>query len=180
MTSRQQITLSWLKELPLDELPVEDAVNLSIEISPRCEDYAAQIAEKCGCLPLALRLAASALEMNPHLTPERYLERLNANLLHELDKAGGETEERPPVSASLTLSYDLLPDELKVLWRRLAVFRRGFLWKRSSLSPPEIRRPGGEGTGPGGGGGRRGCPGGPGTLQPGGDRPRIRTALPPA
>jgi len=50
-----------LKERDLDVLPSDKARELLLEIAPRIGSSADSLADMCGCLPLALRNAASAL-----------------------------------------------------------------------------------------------------------------------
>ena len=87
----------------------------SLRIAPRIGDAADEIARLCGRLPLALRLAGSALAERPNLSPSEYARRF---------KEGKETLE--PVEASLKTSYDLLTEEQRRLWRLLAVFPETF------------------------------------------------------
>jgi tetratricopeptide (TPR) repeat protein len=111
VTSRQHFTLPGLFALDLETLPPEDACRLLLKIAPRIGESADEIARLCGHLPLALRLAASALAERANLSPADYVRRLSdAKTRLSL------------VEASLTLSYELLSPELQRLWRTLAVF----------------------------------------------------------
>lgn len=111
VTSRQHFTLPGLSALDLETLPPEDARRLLLKIASRIGDRADEIARLCGHLPLALRLAASALAERVNLSPADYVRRLSdAKTRLSL------------VEASLTLSYELLTPELQRLWRALAVF----------------------------------------------------------
>jgi tetratricopeptide (TPR) repeat protein len=111
VTSRQHFTLPGLFALDLETLPPEDARRLLLMIARRIGDYADEIAHLCGHLPLALRLAASALAERPNFSPSDYVRRLS------------DAKTRLSfVEASLTLSYELLSHELQRLWRSLAVF----------------------------------------------------------
>ncbi|HYP52332.1 MAG TPA: tetratricopeptide repeat protein, partial [Pyrinomonadaceae bacterium] len=118
VTSRQSFHVPGLSFRDLDTLPPADAEQLLLTIAPRIGQHAARISELCGRLPLALRLAASALAERPDLTPENYLQRL-ADTKQRLKLLTG-------VQASLTLSYDLLTPDLQKLWRTLAVFPATF------------------------------------------------------
>lgn len=111
VTSRKHFTLPGLFARDLDTLPLEDACKLLLTIAPRIGDHADEIAELCGCLPLALRLAASAIAKYVNLLPSDYAARLK-----------DAREQLKLIEASLALSYELLTDELKKLWRMLAVF----------------------------------------------------------
>jgi hypothetical protein len=111
VTSRFRFSLPGLAAQDLDELPDADACVLLRRIAPRIGDEAADLARLCGGLPLALRLAGSALADRPDFTPAAYARRLA-----EAKERFGEVE------ASLALSYELLSAALQRLWRALAVF----------------------------------------------------------
>ena len=111
VTSRQRFVLPDMLTKDLDTLPPEDARELLLAIAPRIGDHAGAIAELCGYLPLALRLAARALAERPDQPPEEYVGRL-ADAKTQLGLVDG----------SLSLSYDLLNGEQQRLWRALAVF----------------------------------------------------------
>src|SRR5205085_530162 len=111
VTSRQHFTLPGLFAKRLDTLSPEESRELLLKIAPRIGERAGEIAQLCGHLPLALRLAASALAERENLSPADYVRRLtDAKKRLEL------------VEASLTLSYDLLSAEMQRLWRALSVF----------------------------------------------------------
>src|SRR5207244_1795954 len=61
VTSRAHFTLPGLFAKNLEALSPEDARELLLTIAPRIEGLADDIAKLCGYLPLALRLAGSAL-----------------------------------------------------------------------------------------------------------------------
>ena len=109
-------------------MPEKEAKALLLRISPRIGDAVDEIAQLCGCLPLALRLAGSALAERPDLFPSDYVRRF---------KAGKEKLE--PVEVALKTSYDLLTEMQRRLWRLLAVFPETFdadaaaaVWKLES------------------------------------------------
>jgi tetratricopeptide (TPR) repeat protein len=111
VTSRQHFTLPGLFAKKLDTLSPEESRELLLKIASRIGDRAEEIAKLCGYLPLALRLAASALAERANLSSADYVRRLSdAKKRLEL------------VDASLTLSYELLSPEQQRLWRALAVF----------------------------------------------------------
>lgn len=115
VTSRQHFTLPGLLALNLDTLPPPDARELLLKIAPRIGDHADEIASLCGYLPLALRLAASALAERVSLSPADYVRRLSdAKTRLSL------------IEASFNLSYELLPPELQSEWASLAVFSGTF------------------------------------------------------
>jgi hypothetical protein len=114
VTSRQHFTLPGLYAKNLDTLPPADARALLL-IAGRIGDHADAMAQQCGYLPLALRLAGSALAEREDLDPADYLRRL-ADARARLGW----------VEASLDLSYRLLAPEPQRLWRMLAVFPGSF------------------------------------------------------
>ena len=117
LTSRQRFTLPGLSEVNLALLPEKDSKSLLLKISPRIGDYAAQIAEACGHLPLALRLTAGAINVHPNISLKDYLKRLSDD--RQLLKLTG-------IEASIHFSYDLLSADLQEKWRTLAVFSNPF------------------------------------------------------
>jgi tetratricopeptide (TPR) repeat protein len=121
VTSRFRFALSGLVDRDLDEMPEQDAKDLLLRIAPRIGDAADEIASLCGRLPLALRLAGSALAERPNLSPAEYARRFRAG-----------KEKLEPVEASLRTSYDLLTEERRRLWRMLAVFPETFDAKASA------------------------------------------------
>jgi tetratricopeptide (TPR) repeat protein len=115
VTSRFHFALPGLVSRNLDELPLEDARNLLLKIAPRIDKEADVLAGLCGRLPLALRLAGSALAERPDLSPADYARRLK------------EGKERfGAVEAALIVSYKLLDKDRRRLWSLLAVFPSTF------------------------------------------------------
>jgi hypothetical protein len=108
------LILAGLFGLNLDTLPPEDARRLLLKIAPHVGEHADEIARLCAYLPLALRLAASALAAG-HISPADYLKQLS-----DAQKRFGLVE------ASLSLSHDRLNAELQRLWPMLAVFPATF------------------------------------------------------
>ncbi len=115
VTSRFFFHLPGLQVHDLDEMPPEEARALLLRIAPRIGDQAARLAGICAGVPLALRQAAGTLAERPDLTPATYAERL----------ASGKAR-LGLIEASLSLSYDLLPEETACHFRTLAVFPATF------------------------------------------------------
>jgi len=116
VTSRRHFTLPGLAAKNLDALPVADARSLLLAIAPRIGESADEIAALCGYLPLALRLAAGALAQHVNLKPTNYVRRLQ-----------DQQQRLQLIEASLSLSYELLSEELREHWHRLAVFPDSFM-----------------------------------------------------
>ena len=83
-----------------------------------------EIARLCGYLPLALRLAGSALAGWINLSPQEYVSWLSEtkNRLNILDSSLRLSPDSLVIEASLRLSYDLLNDDIQKLWSMFAVF----------------------------------------------------------
>jgi len=111
VTSRQHFTVPGLAEKNLDILSATDARKLLLTIASRIGTQADEIASLCGHLPLALRLAATAMVKYRNLSPADYVQRLQ-----------DQQQRLQLIDASLSLSYDLLSEDLRERWRWLAVF----------------------------------------------------------
>jgi predicted ATPase/DNA-binding XRE family transcriptional regulator len=127
------MTLPGPGQLPsLDALPEYEAVRLFVEraqavrpdFSLTAENAGAviEVCRKLDALPLAIELATTRINV---LTPQSMLTRLDSRL--SLLVGGGQN--LPPrqqtLRAAIDWSYDLLAEEEKVLFRRLAVFVGG-------------------------------------------------------
>jgi tetratricopeptide (TPR) repeat protein len=113
VSSRQDFVLDWLQLRHLDVLEPDKACGLLVEITPRIEANAAEVASLCGYLPLALRTVAATLKVRTNLTPKELLQRMS-NSAARLKESG--------VTLALTTSADLLPENLRQLWHQLGVF----------------------------------------------------------
>jgi tetratricopeptide (TPR) repeat protein len=103
-------------------MPPAEARELLLKIASRIGNQADEIARLCGYLPLALRVAASLLEENRNLSVADYARRLR----DERQRLEMLQREDQSVAASLGLSYELLGEELRRLWRALAIFTATF------------------------------------------------------
>jgi hypothetical protein len=115
ITSRSKFALGGSKERDLDVLPLKDAVELIEEISGRTNKQDSELAHLCGCLPLALRNAASALKERPDMDMAEYITKL-ADSRKRLEL----------VEASFSLSYELLDEKLQKQWCLLSIFPADF------------------------------------------------------
>jgi tetratricopeptide (TPR) repeat protein len=111
VTSRQHFTVPGLAAKNLDTLSAADARDLLLTIAPRIEMHTDEIAALCGHLPLALRLAATAMTNYRNLSAADYVRRLQDR-----------QQRLQLIEASLSLSYELLSETLRERWRWLAVF----------------------------------------------------------
>jgi tetratricopeptide (TPR) repeat protein len=119
VTSRRRFLLPGLLATNLDALSPTAAADLLLSIAPRINGSSGIIAELCGYLPLALRLAATLMAERDDLPVSKYIERLRATRLSE---RSGLAE----VAAAVQLSEEMLPRELRTRWRELSVLVGGF------------------------------------------------------
>ena len=128
VTSRQHFALPGLDAVNLGVMEPPEACALLLKIAPRIGSEAAALAEACGRLALALRLAASSLAVNEHIAPSDYIRQLcgSRQRLQLLDKAQELTAEDLGLEASFTLSFQQLPTEQQQRFTQLAVFPQSF------------------------------------------------------
>jgi predicted ATPase len=123
VTSRELLRLSGEVEYPVPPLESNDAVELFCRRSGRDPDAAARaLCVRLDNLPLAVELAAGRANV---LSPEKILDRLGRRL--DLLKGGRDTDPRQAtLRATIEWSHNLLDDDEKTLFARLAVFRGGW------------------------------------------------------
>jgi tetratricopeptide (TPR) repeat protein/energy-converting hydrogenase Eha subunit E len=147
VTSRWKFELPGSLNLDLKTLSPLKSRDLLLKLAPRIGNLADDLAEQCGFLPLALQLAGGALRVRKNLSPGDYLSRLKAEgaRLGQLDRNRDQTGMALGVEASLALSYELLTDDQKLLWRKLAVFPGDFdeaavatVWERDGQAVNDI------------------------------------------
>ncbi len=114
-TSRNYFAIPGFTNRSLGPLAPQEAHTLLRRMVPRLGNETDKLAEVCGYLPLALRFAGGVLASRRDMTPEEYLEQLAEN-----------PRKRELVDKSLRLSYTLLDDCNRELWRVLSVFREAF------------------------------------------------------
>ena len=127
VTSRELLALPGEQAYPVPPLAEEDGSELFLARA-RAADPGFQASTAVGelCaeleqLPLALELAAARVRV---LTPEKLLERLSGRL--DLLKAGrGVDPRQQTLRATIEWSYELLSEEERQLFARLACFRGG-------------------------------------------------------
>ena len=114
-TSRQALTPPGLFAKQIEAWPADASRDWLLRIAPRIGKRAEALAELCGGLPLALRLAAGELAAQAKLTPAAYVRRLT-------ERRGSQE----PLAAVLGLNDELMPPVPRGLWRELAVFPATF------------------------------------------------------
>ncbi|MDJ0864779.1 MAG: winged helix-turn-helix domain-containing protein [Myxococcota bacterium] len=118
VTSRRQFVLPGMEAMTLDTLPRAASRELLLRIAPRIGEQAEAIAELCGDLPLALRLAGSALGRSGHLDPAEFAARL-------ADRSG-RLDRFEEVRASIELSFEQLDERLGERLCQLSVLGTSF------------------------------------------------------
>jgi tetratricopeptide (TPR) repeat protein len=128
VTSRQHFAIPDLDAVNLGVMEPPEAGALLLKIAPCIGPEAEALAEFCGWLPLALRLAASFLAVNKHIAPTDYIRQLHDSRerIRMLDKARELTPEELGLEASFTLSLQQLPPEQQQRFSQLAVFPDSF------------------------------------------------------
>jgi DNA-binding SARP family transcriptional activator len=119
VTSRRRLKgLDDAYALSLDVLPRSDALALLSTVSGRADDPAlAEIAESCGRLPLALRIAAALLRHRPAWSLEHL-----ADLLRDQDRRVSKLSDgERDLGAVFALSYASLTGTHQRLFRRLGL-----------------------------------------------------------
>ena len=119
--------------LPIDELRRVESVALFVERARNAEPTfdltdanAAAVAEICSRLdglPLAIELAAARIRV---LTPWAMLDRLERPLALLSSSAAGVPERQRTLRGAIAWSHELLSDDERALFRRLAVFAGGW------------------------------------------------------
>lgn len=116
VTSRAIFQIEGVAPVHLNKMDLSDAKDLLLKLCERIGDRAQEIAELCGELPLALRIAAGYLAERENVNVERYAARLRERPLKELDE----------VHNVFTVTFDNLSKDQQKWWRMLGVFPATF------------------------------------------------------
>ena len=128
-TSRAPLHLRAERELPVEPLPEEAAVELFVSRAAaagqrvEADETVAEVCRRLDNLPLALELAAARAKL---LSPAALLERLDAALPLLSGGARDLPERQRTLRATIEWSHELLDDDGKAAFRRLSVFRGSF------------------------------------------------------
>jgi predicted ATPase/class 3 adenylate cyclase len=128
VTSREPLHVAGEQEYPVPSLSSEEGVDFFLAraraVKPDFggDDAVAEICRRLDDLPLALELAAARVKA---LSPGQILERLEQRLPLLTGGARDAPERQRTLRATIEWSDDLLADEEKLLFARLAVFRGG-------------------------------------------------------
>ncbi len=140
ITSRRMLAVNDMRRITLDVLRPDEAETLLLTTSGTCvaEDRPAlaRIAELCGCLPLALRVAGAGLASRPHWSPAALAARLDDERVRLSVLAIGDLD----VRASLLVGYQeaTLTEQRAFRLLGLAPAPDFALWSASALlgAPP--------------------------------------------
>ena len=128
-TSRGPLHLSGERELPVDPLPLEAAVELFVSRAAgagralAADETVAAVCRRLDNLPLAIELAAARAKLLP---PAALLQRLDAALPLLAGGAVDLPERQRTLRATIEWSHDLLDSPAQAAFRRLSVFRGSF------------------------------------------------------
>jgi predicted ATPase len=128
-TSRSPLRVHGECEFAVDPLLESDAVELLVQRARSVrrdfapDEHAKEICRRLDGLPLAVELAAARLRS---LDSATLLERLDRRLPLLTGGARNAPERQRTLRATIEWSYDLLPDDLRALFARLAVFAGTF------------------------------------------------------
>jgi predicted ATPase len=122
VTSRERLRVQGEVEYAVPPLAESEAVQLFCSRSQlKADETIAELCRRLDDLPLAVELAAARTSV---LSPVQVLERLSKRL--DLLKGGRDVDPRQAtLRATIEWSYDLLSDEEKALFARLAAFAGG-------------------------------------------------------
>lgn len=128
-TSRGPLRLAAEREMPVDPLPDEAAVELFVSRAAaagrevEADKTVAAVCRRLDNLPLALELAAARAKL---LSPAALLERIDAALPLLTGGASDRPERQRTLRAAIEWSHDLLDQDSRAAFRRLSVFRGSF------------------------------------------------------
>lgn len=128
ITGRTTFPLEGMHWIALQPLPASDARHLlqTIAHTPIAPSTLESLTAACARLPLAIRVVANQLQVDPTLTPARLNDRLRERRLHYLSDPDHPREPLASVQASIALSYDLLPPPTQQLLKAVSILPTSF------------------------------------------------------
>jgi predicted ATPase/DNA-binding NarL/FixJ family response regulator len=131
-TSRSGLRIGGELEIPVQPLPLEDAIELLVHraraVTPGFDlddgnaETIAEICTRLDCLPLAIELAAARTRL---LAPAEILERATRPLALLTEGRSDAPERQRTLRATIDWSYDLLGEEQRSIFRALGAFAGG-------------------------------------------------------
>jgi tetratricopeptide (TPR) repeat protein len=134
VTSRQRFVVPGLEAVDLGMMEQEEAQALLLKIAPRIGGQAEALAQICGRLPLALRLAGSLLAVREHIEAASYVRQLrdSRERLRLIDRAREDTDKDLGLEASFGLSFQQLTPAQQQQFTDLSImagsFDRAAMW----------------------------------------------------
>jgi len=125
ITSRLRLMLPGAFVMDLGVLPPASAEQLLVDICSDISELAPKLAQRCGFLPLALRVIASIMASLPAYRIEGYLKRLDDER-YRLHAMKHPEDASLDVEAVLLLSFEALDPLAKVALAQLTVFAGSF------------------------------------------------------
>ncbi|MFY9883514.1 MAG: adenylate/guanylate cyclase domain-containing protein [Candidatus Cybelea sp.] len=134
-TSREQLGIAGENVLPTPSLTVSDAVELFADrarasdarfaLTDENAPLVAEICRRLDGIPLAVELAAARVKL---LSPKQLTEKLNERfrVLTSGDKSA--LPRHQTLRATIDWSFDLLDEDARALFRKLAIFVGGWTW----------------------------------------------------
>ncbi len=159
VTSRERLRLQGESDFPLAPMPIPEAQNLDVEglrqvdivrlfedraravdrsfsLNPANAADVAQICRRLEGLPLAIELAAARTNL---FSAKALLQRLETRLGALTGGRRDAPARQQTLRATLAWSYDLLTDDERRLFNRLAIFNRGWaLEQAESVCQPDL------------------------------------------
>lgn len=127
ITSRLNFTVSGARQIKLNPLDAEEAVELVMNIAPRVtREQALTIRDVCGDLPLALKLVGSILANRPDWDFNFLVTSLKEQKIKIIDQGLLYSNESLGLEASIRASYSSLTKTQKVLFRAICTFPVSF------------------------------------------------------
>lgn len=122
ITGRRRMDgLGGARELVLSAMPASDAIELFTQVAGPASagdpGMIAEIVRLCGCLPLAIQLAASGLRQSHPIGLTDLIEELS----HPTATSGSTAAVGPEIAAAFELSYRSLAESRRLFFRRLGL-----------------------------------------------------------
>jgi len=128
ITGRTTFALEGMHWITLHPLPANDARHLlqTIARKPIASSTLESLTAACARLPLAIRVAANQLQVDPTLTPAQLNDRLRERRLDYLTDPANPRDPLASVQASIALSYELLPSPTQQLLKAVSIIPTSF------------------------------------------------------
>src|SRR5258706_3788541 len=120
ITSRWRLALPGLQSLRLDVFETKDALEFLMSLCSRIDKHAEKIADLCGYLPIALRMAGTFLQTHDDWPITNYIEKLSDKPMR-LQSLQIEVSDSP-IEAAFEMSFQQLDKDERRYWSMLTIF----------------------------------------------------------